>query len=80
MNTTWVIAMLAISTTTTIARDLVALRRFHARRTSIKQLAGLPGCVRVIDHDRDGTVVDVTLDHETVPQRPQWLANTWSGE
>lgn len=70
---TWAVVAVAGSTTVAgLVRELVALCRHRARRASLERLvAGEARCLRVVDRDADGAVIDITItEHEPadVPQ------------
>lgn len=64
---------LAISATAvTVARELIALRRYRVRTASIERLAGAAtGGLRVVDRGADGSVIDVTVGGDSITCGPR---------
>lgn len=62
MSDLWMLA--AITSTAGAVRELIALRRCRARWASIERVVAraMPG-TRLVDRDRDGAVIDVTIKH-----------------
>ncbi|UKD51087.1 hypothetical protein L3Q65_24475 [Amycolatopsis sp. FU40] len=62
MVETWaVVVMGALTAGAGVARELVSLRRARVRRTSLENLiAGPGGCLRVVDRDAEGAVIEIT--------------------
>lgn len=61
MVETWaVVVMAALTAVAGVARELVALHRCRARRASLENLVAGPGrCLRVVDRDADGAVIEI---------------------
>lgn len=62
MVQTWaVVVMTALTALAGVGREVVALRRCRARRASLENLVAGPGrCLRVVDRDADGAVIEIT--------------------
>ncbi|SEQ50915.1 hypothetical protein SAMN05216188_103272 [Lentzea xinjiangensis] len=63
MGNAWMVALGLVPVVSVLVRELVALHRYRARRTSIENVVRHlgPGG-RVVDRDPDGAVIEVTLD------------------
>jgi hypothetical protein len=62
----WAVGIVLGSAALGVGRELIALRRHRQRRSSVERvIAHLAPGSRLVDRDRDGAVVDVTIDHAT---------------
>lgn len=68
MDNAWMLALGLVPLVSVLVRELVALRRYRTRRTSIENVVRHLGAGgRVVDRDPGGAVIEVTVDRRDGP-------------
>ena len=73
MVETWsAVGVAALATVASLIRELVALRRHRVRRDNLEHLVtGTRQCLRVIDRDVDGAIIDITTSAAVLADEPR---------